>query len=333
MRVEVHRGALAESVHQVHAAVVDREGRLLASNGDPDRLTYWRSAAKPFQILPLLQDGAAARFGLTDEELALACASHSSEPFHLDLVSRFLAKVGLSEDDLACGPHEPLSAVIAKEVLERRLVMTPRWSNCSGKHTAMLALAKHHGWPLVGYQLAGHPLQDRLRAEVERWTGLRREEIVLAVDGCTTVCFGLPLRAMALSYARFGIDQGAHPRRLWGAMTSHPHLVAGTKRLCTDLMRVWPGEIVAKIGAEGVYCAAIPSLGVGIALKVEDGEFRAVGVALTEIIRQVVERLAPASPALGALVRLDLEHRSPAIHTTRGELSGRIQPAGTLAFS
>ncbi len=332
LSIEVTRGSLVESVHRAAVAVVDADDRLIAWSGDPALVTFWRSAAKPFQALPLIQDGAAERFGLGDEDLALACASHSSEAGHLDGVDRFLAKIGVGEAALACGPHVPLSAEVAREVVARGVAMTARWSNCSGKHAGMLAQAKHQGWPLEGYQNAGHPLQDRIQAEVERWTGLNPGKLILAVDGCTTVCFGLPLRAMARGYARFGVADTAAARRLRRAMMAHPHLVAGSGRLCTELMRAWPGEIVAKIGAEGVYSAAIPSLGLGLAIKIEDGETRSVGVALIEVVRQVLDRLGPGVLPVGALASLG-PHAAPAIATTRGEVVGRIRPTGLLAFS
>lgn len=331
-RVEVTRGSLVESIHRVTAVVVDPLDRLIAWSGDPHLATYWRSAAKPFQVLPLLEDGAAERFGLSDDDLALACASHSSESFHLEGVDRFLTKIGVEESALACGPHVPLSPDVAREVVRKGVSLTPKWSNCSGKHTGMLALAKHHGWPLAGYERAGHPVQDRIQAEVERWTGLVKSEMTLSVDGCTTVCYGLPLRAMALAYARFGAATTPAARRLWNAIVRHPHLVAGTKRLCTDLMRAWPGEIFAKVGAEGVYSAVIPGQGWGIAIKVEDGDSPSVGVALVAVIKQLLDRAGTARAGLDALSALD-GHATPLVKTTRGEVVGEMRAAGSLAFS
>ena len=330
--VEVTRGGLVESVHRVSAVAVDHADRLVAVSGDPGLVTFWRSAAKPFQILPLLEDGAVDRFGLSDEDLAIACASHSSEPFHLEAVDRFLAKVGLKETALACGPHVPLGTEVARQVIRSGQTLTPRWSNCSGKHTGMLALAKHHGWGLESYERAGHPVQTRIQAEVEQWTGLNSANLVSAIDGCTTVCFGLPLRAMALAYARFAVSAGPAATRLRNAMMSHPHLVAGTKRLCTDLMRAWPGGLVAKIGAEGVYCVAVPSLGWGVALKVEDGDMGTVGVAIIAVLRQLLSQAGTNPEALGAIGGLH-EHATPLVKTTRAEVVGEVRAAGKLEFS
>lgn len=331
LRVEATRGELVESVHPVSAAVLDARGRLLAASRDPDLVTWWRSAAKPFQALPLVKDGAADRFGFTEEELALACASHSSEYRHLDVVRGLLAKIGVEEDALACGAHTPLSPVVATAVARGMALMTPRWSNCSGKHAGMLALARHHDWPLAGYNAAGHPVQERILAEVSLWTGAASGEIALAVDGCTAVCFGLALRKMALAWARLGDSTDAAARRITGAMLGHPFLLAGSGRLCTELMRALAGSVIAKVGADGIYCAALPALGVGMALKVEDGDMRASGVAILEILRQLLERLAPALATDLAGSRL-VDFARPPLKNTRGTVTGELRPAGVLRF-
>lgn len=331
LRVEATRGDLVESVHRVAVAVVDASGALLAASGDPGERTWWRSAAKPFQALPLVQDGAAEHFALSDEELALACASHSSEPRHLDIVSRLMARIGISDAELSCGPHPPLSAAVAQTVARGTVTLTPRWSNCSGKHTGMLALAKHCGWPLEGYQASGHPVQQRILEEISRWTGVPAPEVALAVDGCTAACFGLPLRAMALAYARLGASSDPAPRRIVGAMLAHPFLVAGSGRLCTDLMTAWPGRVLAKVGAEGIYSASLPGHGLGVALKVEDGEIHASGVALLEVLRQVLARVAPGQAADFSPPEL-ARHGSQPIRNTRGTVTGALRVAGTLRF-
>lgn len=331
-RIEATRGALVESVHRVAVAVVDANDRLLASAGDPEYRTWWRSAAKPFQALPLVEDGGADAFALTEEELALVCASHSSEPRHLELIERLMAKVGVDEPMLACGAHTPLSPAVARAVARGTVTLTPRSSNCSGKHTGMLTQAKHHGWPLEGYQAAGHPVQERILEEIGRWTDVGRDRIALGVDGCTAVCFALPLRRMALAYARLGASPEPAARRIVGAMMAHPYVVAGTGRLCTDLMAAWPGKILAKVGAEGVYSAALPELGWGVALKVEDGDMSASEPALLEVLRQLLERLAPALvdgfPAAAVAA-----HTGQPIRNTRGAVTGEIRAAGALRFS
>lgn len=327
LRIEATRADLVESQHDVAVAVTDGDGRLVASAGDPAQVTWWRSAAKPFQAMPLVADGAADRFVLGPDALALACASHSSEPGHVALALRMLQAIGCTESDLACGPHPPLSPAVADAATRDGTTLTPAWSNCSGKHTGMLAQARHHGWPIAGYERAGHPVQERILEEVVRWTGLGRAEIAQGVDGCTTVCFALPLRAMALAYARFGTSDVPAAARLREAMRSHPEMVGGTRRLCTDLVGATQGRVIAKVGAEGVYCAAWPERGLGIALKVRDGDNRSAQVALLAVLRQLGEAVGDELP-LGTLAW----YAEPPLRNTRQALTGRLRAAGALRF-
>src|SRR5467141_867741 len=206
--VESWRGTVLESRHRVHVAVVDASGKLVAQASDADYRTFWRSAAKPFQALPLVEDGVVERFGLRRQDLALACASHSSEPAQVALVREFLQRVGCSERDLMCGPHRPLSDGVAKHYETRGVRLTAVSSNCSGKHTGMLALAKHHGWPTKFYARSEHPVQQRCLAAISEYTDVATKEVGVAVDGCGVACFALPLRNMALGYARLRIGQG-----------------------------------------------------------------------------------------------------------------------------
>src|SRR5213594_2155022 len=285
MRVEQLRGGVVEAWHEVHVAAVNSTGGLVARTGDPELVTFWRSAAKPFQALPLVEDGAAERFGLTSEELALVCASHSSEPGQVVRVRELLGKIGCSERDLLCGPHAPLSDPVAQDYHTRGVRLTAICSNCSGKHAGMLALARHHGWPTEFYTRLEHPVQQRCLAEVSRWTEVGVGDIRTAVDGCGVVCYGLPLRNMAWAYARLanaevGTRNAEQPRDLWDAndaprqfrvptsafrvveaMLRHPELIAGEGRPCTELMRAHPGRVIAKVGAEGVYCALLTQQG------------------------------------------------------------------------
>ncbi len=333
MRVEQLRGGWVEAVHDVHAAVVDSAGRLVARTGDPELVTFWRSAAKPFQALPLVEDGAAEAFGLTSEELALACASHSSEPGQVAHVRELLGKIGCSERDLLCGPHPPLSDRVAQDYQSRGIRLTAVYSNCSGKHAGMLALARHHGWPTEFYTRLEHPVQQRCLTEVSRWTDVSVADIRTAVDGCGVVCFGLPLRNMAWAYARLGRDAGwgmrdgsdtdasriSHPAsRIGEAMLRHPELIAGDGRPCTEMMRAHPGRVITKVGAEGVYCALLTQQGLGVALKVVDGHAIASALAMAAALEALGLRPRPASLAARPNVN------------TRGETVGELRVNGGL---
>ena len=329
LRIEATRGDLVESVHRVSVAVVRPDGRLVASAGDPSRVAFWRSSAKPFQAMPLVDDGAADALGLTPAELALACASHSSEPRHLEVAAGLLRRIGAGEDQLACGPHPPISPAVAERVIREGIPLTPIWSNCSGKHAGMLALARHHGWALAGYERPGHPLQQRVLREVARWTAIRAEAIPTATDGCAVVTFGLPLSAMSGAWARLGAGPAEGPRRIREAMTAHPELVAGSGRLCTDLMAALPGRVLAKVGAAGIYCAALPAFGLGVALKVADGDSDVSGVALLAAMAAIVEHTGESGHYDFTPVAAYASH--PVLNT-RGARVGMLRATGALRF-
>ena len=320
----------------MHVAVVDGAGRLVASAGDPDYRTFWRSAAKPFQALPLVEDGVAQRFGLTRQDLALACASHSSEQGQVALVREFLQRVGCSERDLMCGPHRPLSDAVARDYETHGVRLTAVYSNCSGKHTGMLALAKHHGWPPEFYARSEHPVQQRCLKSVSEYTDVpvessppdplsvrsphpltpspfgRAETIGVAVDGCGVACFALPLRNMALAYTRLDGP-------ILEAMVHHPELIAGEGRPCTEIMRAHPGRVVAKVGAEGVYSALLIRESLGVTLKVEDGHSVASALAIASVLAELGLKPQPA-----ALLKKPITN-------SRGETVGEMRVNGGLA--
>jgi len=311
MHVENHRGSVVESRHAVHVAVVDSNGRLVAQAGDPAYTTFWRSAAKPFQAQPLVEDGVVERFGLQRQDLALACASHSSEPAHVALVREFLQRIGCSERDLMCGPHRPLSDAVAKDYETRGVRLTAVYSNCSGKHTGMLALAKHHGWPTEFYARVEHPVQQRCLKSVSEYTDVAVQDIGVAVDGCGVACFALPLRNMALAYTRI-------PAAILEAMVLHPELIAGEGRPCTEMMRAHPGRVVAKVGAEGVYSASLIREGLGVTLKVEDGHSVASALAIASVLAELGLKPQPA-----ALLKKPITN-------SRGETVGEMRVNGGL---
>ena len=245
----------------MHAVAV-QDGRAIVKAGDPALVTYIRSSSKPIQALPL----ARARPDLADDELAIACSSHLASPDQLAAVRRLLRDAPAAEDELECGP-EP----------------TPLQHTCSGKHAGFLALCRARGWSSAGYRLADHPCQRLMLAEIAAAADVDAASIPTAVDGCGVVTHALPLERMAHAFSRFlQLDGGT---RVAGAMRAHPQLIRGPLSPDTMLMRVLPGWI-AKVGAEGLFCACSPE-GVGVVLKVEDGEGRAVPPALAEILRRL----------------------------------------------
>jgi L-asparaginase II len=313
----------------------------VSSTGDSDLVTYWRSCAKPIQVLPLIEDGGADALGITDAEIALACASHNGEPRHLAVALSLLEKAGCAERDLECGPHPSLSPAIAREMAGRGEKPRKLHSNCSGKHAAMLALARHHGWPTEEYRKAEHPVQRRLLKEVAAWTGVAEDKIGQGTDGCGVVSYALPLRSMALAYARLGVRdpgsgvrEGALPgpgsltpeparaaaERVIRAIVAEPFLIAGTGRLCTEVIASSRGAVIAKVGADGVYCATVPGARLGFAMKVEDGDMDAARPALLAFL----ESLAPGA------VRVADSFRSPRIKNTLGEEVGHLEARVSL---
>ncbi len=262
IRVTVRRGEVVEAVHTVHAVAVEA-GTVVAEAGDSTRRCYYRSSAKPIQALELLR----ARPDLDDADLAIASASHQAEPAQLEAVKALLDKAGSLVSQLECGPQEGRPP-------------EPLFHNCSGKHAGMLAVCRERGWPLEGYRLANHPLQQRLHDDVAATADVAAGEIPTAVDGCAVLTFALPLERMAFAFSRF--ESSSEGQRVATAMRARPELVGGNGATDTLLMQALPGWF-AKRGAEGLFCAASPD-GLGIALKVDDGNSRALRPALAAFL-------------------------------------------------
>ncbi len=324
------RGSLVESVHPVSVAVTDASGTLVASAGDAEMVTYWRSASKPFQLYPLIAAGGVERFGLDREMVALACASHNAEARHREVGARWLQAIQLPESALSCGGHPSLWPVLAETMIRDGTVVSPLWSNCSGKHSGLLALAVLKGWPTDGYQARPHPVQQCVAESIARWSGLDEGELQWGVDGCTAAAVALSLRGMATAYARLGTSDDPALTTIRDAMLAEPYLIAGSDRLDTAVMTAWPGRIIAKIGAEGVYSAALPELGLGLALKVHDGDMRSAGLALMSVLRQVTRTLGAGRDWPMAALKGWIH---PALRNTRGEATGAYAAAGELTFS
>jgi L-asparaginase II len=275
----VRRGALVESVHRGRLAVCDPEGNVLEAVGDPEAYIYARSSAKPFQALPLVLSGAAEAFGLTDRELAVACASHNAEEPHLAAVRSILEKSGLTEDDLQSGAHLPLYEPEADKLIRSGEDPRPIHGNCSGKHAGMLAVCVHEGYETATYRDPGHPLQRRILGLIAEVCGLREDEVLIAGDNCGVPAFALPLRSLATGLARVATRNALPDElalaalRIGDAMREHPFMVAGTGRFDTDLMR--STDLLVKGGAEAVLAVGSRD-GWGMVLKISDGALRGV---------------------------------------------------------
>jgi L-asparaginase II len=289
IRVAAYRGEIVEAVHRVHGVAV-RDGEIVASTGDPNLVSFLRSSAKPFQALEL----ARARDDLDERDLAIASASHRAQPIHIESVRALLAKAGASEADLECGTQDgrPPGRI---------------YHNCSGKHAGMLGACRARGWRTEGYRLSGHRMQRANQADVAAAAGVDEDRLPTAVDGCGVVTWALPLQRMATMFSRLeSTDEG---RRVATAMRARPELIAGDGATDTELMRAVPG-LVAKGGAEGLLCVAGPD-GLGVALKAEDGSYRALRPALASLLAQVGYDLP------------DFAH--VVIHNSRGEPVGELR--------
>lgn len=288
--VAVTRGGTIESRHRVHAAVVGPDDMVIAGAGNPDILTFWRSCAKPFQVMPFLADGGFDELGWGDDELALACASHGGEPEHVAVAESMLRDIGLEEGDLACGVHEPLSARGVRLAHESRTRTSRLHNNCSGKHAAMLARAHVAGWETAGYERETHPVQQGVFETVAAWTDVPTTALRLGIDGCGVPIFAGALSHIARAYSRLAVAAGRGdeiPTRIIHAMATRPFFVGGTDRFDSILIEETQGRVVTKVGAEGVHAAAIPALGIGLAIKIEDGAQRAQYPALVRLLQLI----------------------------------------------
>lgn len=323
----VIRGETVESVYCGHLSVIDGNGNEVASVGDPSTVTYFRSSAKAFQAIPFITSGAADAFGFTEDEIALAVASHSGEPRHVEIAARMLEKAGFTEFDLQCGSHLPFSEAESHRMLADGIRPTQLHNNCSGKHAAMLAFAKHIGADTTKYLRPDHRIQKRILRCVADFTEIAEEDIAVGIDGCAAPIFALPVAVMAKSFvnlfspARFPEVTQAACRRIVDAMIAYPELIGGSTRLDTMLMKAAPARIISKVGADGVWlCGVLPCenwrTGLGIALKVADGDdYRARPVVAIDILRQ-----------LEVLSKNDLAEMSPMpVKNRRGDVVGRVE--------
>lgn len=326
--VEAVRGAVIESRHRGAIAVVDAAGHSLLALGDVGRAVYPRSAVKALQALPLLETGAADRYGFGSEELALACASHSGEPGHVATATRMLELAGLDATALKCGAHWPIHQPSAHALAREGGSACAVHNNCSGKHAGFLCVACALDADKAHYIEPSHPVQRLVKATLESLTGVVLSQDACAVDGCSVPTWAMPLSALARGFARFGTGVGLSPERakaaarLRAACAAHPWHVAGTGRFCTEVMQRLGERAFVKTGAEGVYCAALPEQGLGIAVKCDDGAGRAAEAMLAAML----VRFPPEDMdtlALEQFVR-------PPLRNWNGITVGCLQPTAAL---
>jgi len=328
--VEATRGERIESAHCGAGAVVDADGRAVLAFGDAERAVYPRSAVKALQALPLIESGAADRLGLSDNEIALACASHSGGEAHVAAVRAMLAKAGYDEGALECGAHWPLGETEARALARLGRTPTALHNNCSGKHAGFVCVACAMGVDPKGYVAPDHAVQREAAAAIEAMTGARLSEEARGVDGCSIPTYAVPLLALARGFARLGTGQelprerGRAVARIRAAVAAHPLTVAGRGRFDTELMSLTGARVFLKSGAEGVICAALPQVGLGLAVKADDGAGRAAQVMIAALICRFGGFDQEMEARLARFV-------SPRLMNWNGVEVGRLRPAGPLA--
>jgi L-asparaginase II len=327
--VEVLRGARVESVHRGAVCVADADGATVLALGDVTAPVFPRSAVKALQALPLLESGAAARYGLGEEDLAIACGSHSGEPAHVVVVERMLARAGLDASALECGAHRPSHHPSADALVRAGRAPSPLHNNCSGKHAGFLCAACHLGVEPRGYVTPGHPVQRAVRAAIAELTGAALGEDTCGIDGCSVPTWAAPLANLAHAFARFGTGHGLSAARakaaarLRAACARKPFFVAGAGRFATVAMERLGERAFVKGGAEGVFCAALPDQGLGIALKCDDGAGRAAEAVMAALMIRLMKLDAGECAFLDRFAR-------PAIMNWNGVEVGRVRPSETI---
>lgn len=319
--VRTTRGGFPECVHVGSIAVVDDEGRLIAGIGDAHGLNFTRSALKPLQALAFVQDGGIERFGFDSQMLALMCASHGGEAMHVAVVQRMLDRIGAVESDLRCGCHPPSYYTHTGTCPPPGARFSQLHHNCSGKHAGFLAFCRMHRQRLGGYLDLDSPLQQRVRANVERFAG--RRDLPMGIDGCSAPNYAMPLSSLAHTFCRIATGETPELAALAYVMTRHPDLVSGTARGDLMLMRAGAGDWVSKVGAEGVQAIGIRSRGIGIAIRIADGNRRALHVATIAVLEQLGLIETPAGTPLAPM-----DER--VIRNYRGIAVGAVEPTFAL---
>ncbi|MEX0345092.1 MAG: asparaginase [Rhizobiaceae bacterium] len=330
--IEVTRGDLVESCHRGAIAVVDADAREVMGLGDIDAPIYPRSAVKVIQALPLVESGAADALGFGEQELAMACSSHVAEPAHVEMIRSMLARAGLTHEALECGTHWPSIGHAARALASSGETPTALHNNCSGKHAGFLCTSVHLGIDPKGYVRRDHPVQHQVTAALEQVIGTAHTVEHCAPDGCSIPTHAVPLKNLALGFARMATGKDLSQqradaaRRLFQACFNQPFFVEGTRRPCSLMLEAGAGDVFAKNGAEGVYCGAIPSLGLGIALKCDDGNMRAAAPAFAAVVARLLERGGEVQSRFAELATKPLKNHN-------GWTIGEIHPSGELSLN
>ena len=330
--VKVSRGDMVESLHRGHVAVVNSKGELLYSLGNPQEVVYARSSMKPIQAIPIVETGAAEHYNFDHADLSLTCASHNGEDQHTNRVQSILDRAELGYSDLQCGTHNPRWPDTYEALIKANGEVTSIYNNCSGKHSGMLATAKHMNESISDYYKMDHPVQQRIMEAISDVTEVSKEDIAIGIDGCGVPVHGIPLHNLALGFAKLANPVQLSAKRqeaihkITTAMMKAPEMVGGTERFCSDFMRVLDGRMFGKAGAEGVYCIGDKETGIGIAIKIEDGNGRATSPAAVEVLSQ-----------LGLLTEHQKEqladYHHPTLKNARKEKIGELLPDFTLGHA
>ena len=327
---EMIRGNWVENRHRGAFVVIDAQGTIIASAGDIERPVFPRSAIKSMQAIAMVTSGAIDKLALTDEELALACASHQGEEFHVAGVTSFLGHLGLGISDLECGAHAPSYAPAREKLRASGQQPSAVHNNCSGKHSGMLAVAEALGVPTAHYVDRDHPVQKAVRAGIELVVGEPLSVDRCGTDGCSIPTWAAPLRAFAHGFAKMSTGEGlpenvaSAAHRIFDAATAHPHLVGGTGSLDTDAMRAFGGRLFQKGGAEGVQCGAVRNKGWGYALKVDDGNMSASHAMVATLLLAIAD---PDDPQRAVLERFATQ----TIRNVRGLNVGSLRATAAMS--
>lgn len=293
----MYRGKLIENLYRGDVAVVNQDGTLLYSTGNPQKVTFWRSAAKPIQVFPVIYSGASRKYKFTEEEIAILSSSHNGEEKHIKLIYDVLKKIKVDENYLQCGICPPAHKPTAKALHKNKIKLSPVYNPCSGKHTAMLTLCQFFGWNIKDYYRSDHPVQQMILEDISYMCQYPKNKIYIGVDDCGVPVFGLPIKYMSNAYARIANWEFLNKKykkvakKVFLSMVRNSYIIGGTDRFDTDLMKVANGNLLAKSGASGVFCIGIRKedayLGMGITVKIESGNMKFLPMAVIQVLKQL----------------------------------------------